>query len=197
MALDRVVLDDLDWKGMVDAIRRRIPAASDGQWTLHAPVDPGITLLELFAWQLEQRLYRMDQVPDALSRALLSILGTRPRRTRCATTVLQLCPGQAAAADRRAEFTLDGGEPLIVYSTRSPLALLKITTRGLRLWVGDQERSADLDQARVFRLLPAGGESATVRIELSLAEAPAPADGNAWFSLYLRLRTAEIGRAHV
>ena len=190
MALDRVVLDDLDWKGMVDAIRRRIPAASDGQWTLHAPVDPGVTLLELFAWQLEQRLYRMDQVPDALSRALLSILGTRPRRTRCATTVLQLCPGQAAAADRRAEFTLDGGEPPIVYSTRSPLALLKITTRGLRLWVGDQERSADLDQARVFRLLPAGGESATVRIELSLAEAPAPADGNAWFSLYLRLRTA-------
>ena len=46
MALDRVVLDDLDWKGMVDAIRRRIPAASDGQWTLHAPVDPGVTLLE-------------------------------------------------------------------------------------------------------------------------------------------------------
>ena len=113
MALDRVVLDDLDWKGMVDAIRRRIPAASDGQWTLHAPVDPGITLLELFAWQLEQRLYRMDQVPDTLNRALLSMLGTRPRRTRYARTVLQLLPGRAAAAavGRRAEFTLDGAEP--------------------------------------------------------------------------------------
>ena len=82
MALDPIVLDDLDWKGMVDAIRRRIPAASDGQWTLHAPVDPGVTLLELFAWQLEQRLYHMDQVPDTLNRALLAMLGTRPRRTQ-------------------------------------------------------------------------------------------------------------------
>jgi len=194
MALDRVVLDDIDWKGMVDTIRRRIPAASDGQWTLHAPVDPGITLLELFAWQLEQRLYRMDQVPDALNRALLAMLGTRPRRTRCARTVLQLFhrPDQRAAAfvDRRAEFRLDGAEPPMVYATRTPLTLLKIEPKGLRLWVGDRERSADLDQGRVFKLFPADGESATVRIEMALAEAPVPSDSNAWFSLYLRLRTA-------
>ena len=188
MALDRVVLDDLEWKGMVDAIRRRIPAASDGQWTLHAPVDPGVTLLELFAWQLEQRLYRMDQVPDALNRALLAMLGTRPRRTRCANTVLALrsdpSPIAAVTVGRRAEFTLAGPEPPMVYSTRTPLALLKIdskaNSRGLRLWVGSQERSADLDQARVFNLFPAVGGPAVVRIELTLTEAPAPAGGNAW-----------------
>jgi predicted phage baseplate assembly protein len=198
MALDRVVLDDLEWKGMVDAIRRRIPAASDGQWTLHAPVDPGVTLLELFAWQLEQRLYRMDQVPDALNRALLAMLGTRPRRTRCANTVLALrsdpSPIAAVTVGRRAEFTLAGAEPPMVYSTRTPLALLKIdskaNSRGLRLWVGSQERSADLDQARVFNLFPAVGGPSVVRIELTLTEAPAPAGGNAWFSLYLHLRTA-------
>ena len=192
MALDRVVLDDLDWKGMVDAIRRRIPAASDGQWTLHAPVDPGITLLELFAWQLEQRLYRMDQVPDTLNRALLSMLGTRPRRTRCARTVLQLLPGRAAAAavGRRAEFTLDGAEPPMVFSTGTPLTLLKVKPKGLRLWVGEREHSADLEQGRVFRLFPAGGESASVRIELSLDEPPAQGGANTWFGLFLRLRTA-------
>lgn len=190
MALDRVVLDDLDWKGMVDAIRRRIPAASDGQWTLHAPVDPGVTLLELFAWHLEQRLYRMDQVPDGLNRALLAMLGTRPRRTRCASTVLQLWPGQTATVDRRDEFTLTGSEPPMVYAARTQLVLLKLKPPSLRLWVGDQDRSADLEQGRVFKLFPASGESASVRVELSLAEAPAPASGNAWFSLYLRLRTS-------
>ena len=41
MALDPIKLDDLTWNEMVVAIRRRIPAASGGQWTLHAPVDPG------------------------------------------------------------------------------------------------------------------------------------------------------------
>jgi len=190
MALDPIVLDDLDWKGMVDAIRRRIPAASDGQWTLHAPVDPGVTLLELFAWQLEQRLYRMDQVPEALNRALLAMLGTRPRRTRCASTVLQLLPGQSTAVGRRAELRLASAESALVYSIRTPLTLLKIMPDGLRLWVGAQERSADLKAGRVFRLFPVGGESASMHIELSLAEAPVPAGGNAWFGLYLRLRTA-------
>ena len=90
MALAPVILDDLDFKTMVEAIRRRIPAASDGVWTLHAPVDPGVTLLELFAWQLEQRLYRMDQVPQALSRSLLALMDARPLPTQCAQTVLEL-----------------------------------------------------------------------------------------------------------
>lgn len=190
MAFDRVVLDDLDWKGMVEAIRRRIPAASDGQWTLHAPVDPGVTLLELFAWQLEQRLYRMDQVPDALNRALLAMLGTRPRRTGCARTVLQLSAVRPAVVGRRTEFELGGAEPPMVYATRSALAVLKLEPHGLRIWVGDEERTADLDHGRVFRLFPASGGAAVVRIELSLAAAPAPALQSAWFGLYLRLRTA-------
>lgn len=186
MALDPIILDDLDWKGMVDAIRRRIPAASDGQWTLHAPVDPGITLLELFAWQLEQRLYRMDQVPANLNRSLLSLLGTRPRRTRCATTVLALSPGDANAVARGAEFVLDGADPPLVFSVRAPLALLKLRDGGLRLWTGERERSADLAQGRVFRLFPANGAAAALRIELDLFEAP-PA--GAWIGLYLGLRT--------
>ncbi|HEY9283481.1 MAG TPA: hypothetical protein VIP46_08510, partial [Pyrinomonadaceae bacterium] len=84
--LETVKLDDLTWGEMVAAVRRRVAAASAGQWTLHAPVDPGITLLELFAYLLEQRVYWMDQVPDSLVRGALSLLGERPRATQAAAT---------------------------------------------------------------------------------------------------------------
>lgn len=192
MALDPVILDDLDWKGMVETIRRRIPAASDGAWTLHSPTDPGITLLELFAWQLEQRLYRMDQLPENLNRALLAILGIRPRRTRCATTVMQLLPGQQPTVPRGAEFTLDGSTPPTTYSARSALTLLKLKAdapnNALRLWIGERERSADLAAGRVLRLFPADGKPASARIELTLTAAPAPANG--WIGLWFNLRTA-------
>ena len=82
----------------MEAIRERIPAASEGRWTLHAPVDPGITLLELYAWLLEQRLYLLDQVPDGLVRGVLGLLGVpAPRPAVPAATVLALrpLPGQA------------------------------------------------------------------------------------------------------
>src|SRR5437762_533823 len=68
-------LDDLTWDALMEATRRRIPAESGGLWTLHAPGDPGVTLLELFAYLLEQRLYWLDQVPDALVVAVLGLLG--------------------------------------------------------------------------------------------------------------------------
>ncbi len=183
MALDPIILDDLDWKGMTEAVRRRIPAASDGEWTLHAAVDPGVTLLELFAWQLEQRLYRMDQVPPELNMAILAMLASRARRTRCASTVLQL----AGSAPRGARFELEGVQPPMFYTTRAALATLKLQADGLRLWTGTRERSTDLAQGRVFALFPADGGAASVRIALPLDEAPV---AGGWFGLYLRLRTS-------
>ena len=100
MPLEPLTLDDLTWADFVAASLRRIPAASGGRWTLHAPVDPGVTLLELYAWLFDQRLYWMDQVPDALTRALLTLLGISPappdRRRRCSTRVCRSTPTDRA-----------------------------------------------------------------------------------------------------
>ncbi|XVV15537.1 baseplate J/gp47 family protein [Actinoplanes sp. CA-131856] len=91
MTLPAPKLDDLSWADMMTAIRRRIPAESDGRWTLHAPADPGVTLLELFAYLLEQRLYWLDQAPDELIVAILRLLGLDPPRpAQVASTVLAL-----------------------------------------------------------------------------------------------------------
>ena len=80
MALKELTLDDLTWDAMVKAVRGRIAAASSGAWSLHAPVDPGVTFIELYAWLLEQRLYWLDQVPDSLTLAALNLLGLKPEQ---------------------------------------------------------------------------------------------------------------------
>src|SRR5262249_20208802 len=96
MPIPAVPLDDLTWADLTTAARGGIPAASNGRWTLHAPVDPGVTLLELHAWLLEQRLYWMDQVPDALTRGALTLLGESARDATCAATVLSFAASQLA-----------------------------------------------------------------------------------------------------
>src|SRR5690349_22456298 len=91
MTLPAPKLDDLTWADIMSAVTRRVPAESDGAWTLHAPADPGVTLLELFAYLLEQRLYWLDQVPDELVVAILDLLGVDPpRAAESAATVLRL-----------------------------------------------------------------------------------------------------------
>ena len=136
MTLAPLQLDDLTWDDMVAAIRRRIPAESQGNWTLHAPADPGITLLDLFAFLAEQRLYWLDQVPDAFVVAVLRLLGLDgPQPAVPAATVLQIAaawirrtrcrsrcrPGTGFTRDPRGEvvFTLDDRDAVTVLPVRS------------------------------------------------------------------------------
>lgn len=66
-------LDDLTYAELVDGARSRLPLL-DPAWTDHNPADPGITLLELFAWLSEMLVYRTDQIPEERYRAFLALL---------------------------------------------------------------------------------------------------------------------------
>ncbi|GGQ08544.1 putative baseplate assembly protein [Streptomyces roseolilacinus] len=181
-------LDDLTWADMMAAVRRRVPAESDGTWTLHAPVDPGVTLLELFAYLLEQRLYWLDQLPDALVVAVLRLLGLDPPRpARPAATVLRLTARRAGTAvpvvpagtaltrdpAGRVVFTLDDGVAVF------PLAEDAQPT----VWT-DRDRTADLQARRGVPLLAADGAPARARFTLPLTGAhPAPGPLSLLFEL--------------
>lgn len=92
----RVPIDDLTWADLVRVALEDITGASQGQWTLHGPVDPGVTLLELFAYQLEQLLFIGQGLPEPVLRASLQLLGAdEPATARAARTVLAF---QAAPA---------------------------------------------------------------------------------------------------
>jgi hypothetical protein len=56
-------LDDRAWPDLIDEGRALIPAWAP-EWTNHNPSDPGITLMELFAYLSEMLIYRLNRVSD-------------------------------------------------------------------------------------------------------------------------------------
>jgi len=71
--IDLPTLDDRTFADFASNARALIPSLAPG-WTDHNPTDPGITLLELFAWLAEIVMYRIDRVPDRSYRTFLKLL---------------------------------------------------------------------------------------------------------------------------
>jgi hypothetical protein len=101
----RPVLDDLTYADLVAQARARIPVLAP-EWTDHNPSDPGITLVELFAWLVEMLVYQADQLPPDRTEAFLRLLNG-PGWTRtgdlddavAATLAALRSPWRAATAD--------------------------------------------------------------------------------------------------
>lgn len=85
MALQVPRLDDRTFQDLVDEAKKRIPYYCR-EWTDHNVSDPGITLIELFAWMTEIILYRLNQVPDLHTINFLNLLGIRLREPSSACT---------------------------------------------------------------------------------------------------------------
>ncbi|HEU0013461.1 MAG TPA: hypothetical protein VFQ45_07240 [Longimicrobium sp.] len=73
MAIPLPDLDDLAYADLLEEARTLIPALAP-EWTNHNPSDPGITLVELFAWLAEMLVWRANQLPDAGVHAFLRLL---------------------------------------------------------------------------------------------------------------------------
>jgi predicted phage baseplate assembly protein len=69
-------LDDRDYKDLVDECLLRIPRYCP-EWTNYNSSDPGVTLIELFAWLTDQMLLRFNQVPRRNYITFLELLGIR------------------------------------------------------------------------------------------------------------------------
>lgn len=70
-------LDDRSFQDIVDETKRMIPRFTP-EWTNHNVSDPGVALIELFAWMSEMVLYRVNQVPDRLYVHFLNLVGVEP-----------------------------------------------------------------------------------------------------------------------
>lgn len=72
------VFDPRDFQDLVDEAKRRIPQYCP-EWTDHNVSDPGVTLIELFAWMVDILLYRLNQVPERDFRTFLDLIGARQK----------------------------------------------------------------------------------------------------------------------
>jgi hypothetical protein len=66
-------LDDRSYADLTAQAMALLPSL-DPAWTNYNPSDPGITLIELFAWLTEMLLYQVNQVPAANTQTFLKLL---------------------------------------------------------------------------------------------------------------------------
>lgn len=74
MTIRPPALDDRSYGDLVAELIGRIPAHTP-EWTNPVPGDPGVTLLELFAWLGDTILYRANLIPERQRLAFLRLLG--------------------------------------------------------------------------------------------------------------------------
>jgi predicted phage baseplate assembly protein len=76
MALPAPNLDDRRFQDLVDDAKRMVMRRCP-EWTDHNVSDPGVTLIETFAFMTDQLLFRLNQVPDRLYVKFLELIGLR------------------------------------------------------------------------------------------------------------------------
>ena len=99
MALPVPNLDDRRFQDLVDDAKRLVQQRCP-EWTDHNVSDPGVTLIETFAWMTDQLLYRLNRVPDRNYVKFLELIGVSlfpPTAARSRRDVLAV----GAAAGRR------------------------------------------------------------------------------------------------
>ena len=79
-------LDDRQFQDLVDDGKRLVQQRCP-EWTDHNVHDPGVTLIETFAFMTDQLLYRLNRVPDKMFLTFLDLIG------------VSLLPPTAAQAD--------------------------------------------------------------------------------------------------
>ncbi|WP_270938432.1 putative baseplate assembly protein [Falsiroseomonas oryzae] len=89
MAIQPPRLDDRSWQDLRDELVRRIPVHAP-EWTDHSAADPGIALVELFAFLGDNLLYRLNRAPEAAKLAFLKLLNLPPRPAVPARVQLRL-----------------------------------------------------------------------------------------------------------
>jgi len=121
-------LDDRSFDDLVAEARRLIPRYAP-EWTDHNETDPGITLVQLFAWLSEMLIYKLNQVPERNYVKFLQLLGlelepARPARAELTFTLARddvetvLVPlGTEVAAT-------GGGDPAPIFETDRALVAL-------------------------------------------------------------------------
>ncbi len=130
MALPVPNLDDRRFQDLVDDAKRLIARRSP-EWTDHNVSDPGVTLIELFAWMTDQLIYRLNRVPERQYVTFLDLLGVKlfpPTAARTGVTFWLAAPQpdtvKIAPATQVATVRTET-EEAIVFETTEELAIIR------------------------------------------------------------------------
>lgn len=128
MPLPTVNLDDRRFDDIVAQARQLIPQFCP-EWTDHNTSDPGMALIELFAWMTDLLLFRVNQVPDKMFVKFLDMIGVQLEPPRAAvapvTFYLSTAPTQPLVISSGTEVATVRTEvaEAIVFSTETDLTI--------------------------------------------------------------------------
>ncbi len=97
MPLPSPNLDDRDFRQLVEEARSQIARSCPG-WTDLSPGDPGVVLLEVFAYLTDTMIYRLNQLPEKAFVEFLRLIGVRLQPPAAAAVTLRF--SRARADDR-------------------------------------------------------------------------------------------------
>lgn len=103
------IIDDRNYGDIVDEARARIQRYTP-EWTDVNESDPGMTLVELFAWLTEMQIYRLGKVPELNYLKFLELIG------------IELSPAKPATAQVTLPVLEDHDEPYVIVPARTQLS---------------------------------------------------------------------------
>lgn len=129
MVLPAPNLDDRRFQDLVDDAKRLVQRNTT-YWTDHNVSDPGVTLIEAFAWMTDQLLYRLNRVPDRHYIKFLELIGVRlypPAAAHAPVTFWLSAPQPATVtipAGTEVATVRTGNQPPVVFSTTEDRAIV-------------------------------------------------------------------------
>jgi predicted phage baseplate assembly protein len=129
MSLPAPNLDDRRFQDLVDDAKRLVQQRCP-EWTAHNVSDPGVTLIEAFAYMTDQLLYRLNRVPERNYIRFLDLIGVRlfpPQAARASLTFYLSAPQpdtvRIAAGTTAATIRTEADEA-IVFATTDDLTIV-------------------------------------------------------------------------
>lgn len=161
MALPTPNLDDRRFQDLVDDAKRMVMRRCP-EWTDHNVSDPGVTLIETFAFMTDQLLFRLNQVPDRLYVKFLDMIGLRlipatPAQVPVtfwlsapAITTVGIPLGTSVATIRTEV------DESIVFSTTRDLSIIPCSLHAVGTWRhGEDEPTPRTEELRMGERFPA------------------------------------------
>lgn len=136
MTLPAPNLDDRAFQDLVDEAKRLVQRRCP-EWTDNNVADPGVTLIETFAYMVDQLIYRLNRVPDLNYVKFLELLGEQLRPPAAAIAPVRFSLAVAQPADvlipagTQVSTGRRGNDRQISFSTETELNLASVSISAL------------------------------------------------------------------
>ncbi len=188
------VIDDRRYDDILAEMRTRIARYTpewQPVWSDLNDSDPGITLVQLFAWLSEMLLYRMGRVPELNYLKFLQLLGielapAQPARTEISFPVLASHPQPSVTISALTQVAADSGGLPVVFETERPLIALNARLDAVQSFDGyayrvlSQENAGALEGFEPFGPLATDGAALLLGFEAAAGLPETALDLTVW-----------------